>query len=344
MERRPLGRTGLEVSALGFGGAEIGYEGASLADVERLLGSALDAGLNIIDTAECYASSEELIGQAVSHRRDQFHLFTKCGHASGLPYPDWDPKLLEASIDRSLERLKTDRMDLVQLHTCSEELLRAGDVIAVLQKAREAGKTRFIGYSGDSQAARYAVECGAFDTLQTSVSFADQESITLTLPLAIERGVGVIAKRPIANAVWTRGTLTPDHYQYSYFQRLQTLGYDFLQTPDAASVALRFTLAQPAVATAIVGTKNPERWGQNARFLEAGPLPPEQIQAIRARWQEAAGPDWIGQGYRRPPPGSLEARQPSPIGMGEGRRTNKVSASPLNPSPACGGGELAQLR
>ena len=191
---------------------------------------------------------------------------------------------------------KRDRVDLVQLHTCSEEILRAGEVISVLQKARDAGKTRFIGYSGDSQAARYALECGAFDTLQTSVSIADQEPITLTLPLALERGVGVIAKRPIANAVWTKETLTADNYQYPYWHRLQTLGYDFLQTDEAVSIALRFTLAQSAVATAIVGTKNPERWGQNARLLDAGPLSPGQIQAIRARWQEVAQPDWTGQG------------------------------------------------
>jgi len=113
MERRRLGRTGLEVSALGFGGAEIGYQDASLDMVERLLGSALDAGLNVIDTAECYAGSEELIGQAVSHRREHFYLFTKCGHASGFELPDWDPKMLEQSIDRSLRRLRTDRVDLV---------------------------------------------------------------------------------------------------------------------------------------------------------------------------------------------------------------------------------------
>ena len=296
MEQRTLGRTGLEVSTLGFGGAEIGFEKASLADVERLLGSALDAGLNVIDTAECYADSEELIGQAVAHRRDSFHLFTKCGHASGLPYPDWNPKLLAASIDRSLKRLQTDRVDLVQLHTCSEEMLRAGEVIAVLQQARDAGKTRFIGYSGDSHAARYAIECGAFDTLQTSVSIADQEPMTLTLRLALERGVGVIAKRPIANAIWTKADVSPDNYQYPYWHRLQTLGYDFLQTGDAASVALRFTLAQPAVSTAIVGTKNPERWAQNAQLLDAGPLPPAQVEAILARWQEVAKPDWTGQG------------------------------------------------
>lgn len=296
MERRPFGKTGLEVSALGFGGAEIGYQNASLDTVERLLGSALDAGLNVIDTAECYAGSEELIGKAVGHRRDAFHLFTKCGHSSGLPGEDWDPKMLRASIDRSLERLGTDRVDLVQLHSCDEAKLRQGDVIAVLQEARDAGKTRLIGYSGDREAARYAVECGAFDTLQTSVSIADQQPITLTLPLALEKGMGVIAKRPIANAAWTKEEMPESEYAYPYFQRLQTLAYDFLRGPDAVSVALRFTLAQPGVATAIVGTQNPARWLSNARLLDAGPLPPAQVEAIRARWNEVAGADWAGQG------------------------------------------------
>ena len=295
MEKRTLGRTGLEISALGFGGAEIGYQNASLETVERLLGSALDAGLNIIDTAECYAGSEELIGRAVGHRRDQFHLFTKCGHASGLPYEDWDPQLLRESIDRSLTRLGTDCVDLIQLHSCGEDKLRQGDVIAVLLEAQEAGKTRFIGYSGDREAARYAVECGAFDTLQTSVNIADQQPLFLTLPLALENNVGVIAKRPLANAAWLRSDVPADDYSYPYWTRLQALGYDFLTASNAASVALRFTLAQPAVATAIVGTQNPERWLQNAKMLEAGPLSAGQIEAIQARWQAAAQGDWVGQ-------------------------------------------------
>ena len=295
MERRPLGKTGLEVSVLGFGGAEIGYQNAALDTVERLLGSALDAGLNVIDTAECYAGSEELIGRAVGHRRDAFHLFTKCGHSSGLPGEDWDLAMLRASIDRSLRRLGTDRVDLVQLHSCDEAKLRQGDVIAVLQEARAAGKTRFIGYSGDRAAARYAVECGAFDTLQTSISIAEQEPITLTLPLAVERGMGVIAKRPLANAAWTKDNMPESEYAYPYFQRLRTLAYDFLSGPDAVGIALRFTLAQPAVATAIVGTQNPDRWVANARLLNAGPLPPAEVEAIRARWSGVAGADWVGQ-------------------------------------------------
>jgi aryl-alcohol dehydrogenase-like predicted oxidoreductase len=294
MERRIMGKTGMEVSVLGFGGAEIGYESASPSDVEKLLGSALDAGLNVIDTAECYNNSEELIGQAVSHRRNDFFLFTKCGHAHGFDEPDWDIAMLEKSIDRSLKNLRTDCLDLIQLHTCSEEMLRQGDVIAVLQRARDAGKTRFIGYSGDRNDAKYAVECGAFDTLQTSLNIADQQPVDLYLGLAKERGMGVIAKRPIANAAWLAKP-EPGSYSYAYYERLQKLDYPFLKQDNSIGVALRWTLSQPGVHTAIVGTKNPARWQQNAALLNAGPLSDAELQAIQARWKEVAVDDWTGQ-------------------------------------------------
>ncbi len=298
MELRDFGRTGMRVTALGFGGAEIGFGNADLATVERLLNGALDAGLNVIDTAECYNASEELIGKAVGHRRDSFYLFTKCGHAAGLDLPDWDPRMLEQSIDRSLQRLRTDRLDLIQLHTCSEEQLRQGDVIAVLQKARDAGKTRFIGYSGDQDAARYAVDCGAFDSLQTSLSIAEQEPIELSVPYAAERGMGVIAKRPVANVAWRTPDAPPDNYSAPYWNRLKELDYPFLHgsLPEAVATALRFTLSVPGLSTAIVGTMKPERWQENAAYANQGPLSPQEYQAIRGRWAQAARPDWRGQG------------------------------------------------
>ncbi len=297
METRQFGKTDMRVSVLGFGGAEIGFEQASPEDVSALLTTALGSGLNVIDTAECYLASEELIGEAVSDRRKRYFLFTKCGHPERPGVEDWRKESLLDSIVRSLLRLKTDRVDLIHLHTCSEQDLRKGEVIAALQEAREKGYTRYIGYSGDSSAARYAVECGVFDSLQTSVSIADQESLELTLPLARERGIGVVAKRPIANAAWRYSEKPTNSYHQVYWERLQKLNYDFLKgdAKQAASIALRFTLSVPGVHTAIVGTKNPNRWRENAELLQAGPLPKEQFEAIRARWKEVADKSWIGQ-------------------------------------------------
>jgi aryl-alcohol dehydrogenase-like predicted oxidoreductase len=297
MEFRQFGKTDMKVSSLGFGGAEIGFEKATVDTVARLLGDALDAGLNVIDTAECYLQSEELIGQAAASRRREFFLFTKCGHPEGPYKEDWSPDSLLQSIRRSLQRLGTDRVDLVQLHSCSEAELRKGDVIAALQRARELGYVRYIGYSGDDQAARFAVGCGAFDALQTSLNITDQQAIDLTLPLARERGMGVIIKRPIANAVWRFAQKPENTYVQPYWERLQKLEYDFIKgdPKKTAAVALGFTLHCHGVHTAIVGTTKPDRWRENAALLESDPLPHEQFQAIRARWREVASPDWIGQ-------------------------------------------------
>jgi len=170
------------VSVLGFGGSEIGYERAGARTVARLLGTALDAGLNVIDTAECYEDSEALIGAALRSRRSEVYLLTKCGHPRGYGRGDWRAGSLLSSIERSLERLRTDRLDLIQLHSCELSDLRKGEAITALERARERGWTRYIGYSGDGEAARFAVECGRFDTLQTSVSIADQEALDLALP------------------------------------------------------------------------------------------------------------------------------------------------------------------
>ena len=298
MEKRQFGQTDMQVSVLGFGGSEI--RGHSLSDVDQLLGSALDAGLNVIDTAECYGDSEDLIGRAVAARRDEYYLFTKCGHAVGedLPdYPEWDPRLLEASIERSLRRLRTDHVDLLQLHTCSLDVLRQGDVIKVLEKAKRQGKTRYIGYSGTNENARYAIRTGAFDTLQTSVNIADQQSIDFTIPMAIERKMGVIAKRPIANAAWLDPNMDRNEYGYPYLERLQIVGYEFLQrgAEESLGTALRFTLSVPGVHVAIVGTAHPERYPQNVALIASGKLSDEDYQSIRARWEERADQHWLGQ-------------------------------------------------
>ncbi|QYK56502.1 MAG: aldo/keto reductase [Fimbriimonadaceae bacterium] len=294
MERRRLGRTGLEVTALGFGTSEIGFMMEPGADCGPLLNQALDDGLNVIDTAECYRDAEEKIGKAVSHRRDEFHLFTKTGHAAGLDGEDWSPKMMAEGIERSLRLLKTDRVDLVQLHSCSLDVLKQGDVIEVVQRAKDQGKSRFIGYSGDGEAAKWAAESGVFDTIQLSLSVCDQEAIDLVLPVTQANDLGVIVKRPVANAVWASPEPPESAYRKPYWDRLQKLAYPWAYRPEAAGTALRFTLFTPGVTTAIVGTTKPSRWRENAALLAQGPLPESEYHAVRSRWAEVAGADWVG--------------------------------------------------
>ncbi len=297
LEKRQLGKTDMKITVLGYGGAEIGFQNKDASLVSKLLNTALDAGLNLIDTAECYVESETLIGEAVSHRRGDYYLFTKCGHAwEGSGLESWDIRLLEQSIDRSLKRLKTDVIDLMQLHTCSEELLRRGEVIEVLNRAKSAGKIRYLGYSGDNESAKYAIECGAFDTLQTSINLFEQSALNVNLPLALEKNIGVIVKRPIGNAVWLQSEKPDNTYVLPYWERMKELDFGFAQGDlDAiAENALRFTLSSPGVTTAIVGTSNPERWVKNAEIVRRGALSKEEYEAIRARWKAVAKQDWIG--------------------------------------------------
>ena len=297
MEYRQFGNTDMRVSVLGFGGSEFGFHGVTQETATKLLNSAVDAGLNTIDTASAYLESEKLIGGAIANRRKDFYLFTKCGATDGFTRSDWSRAGILSQIEQSLRNLQTDYLDLIQLHSCSAETLREGEAIAALQEARERGWARYIGYSGDGQDARFAIETGAFDTLQTSLSIADQQSIDLLLPEARKRNMGVIAKRPVANAAWRTGKRPENAYYQPYYDRLVELNYDFLKLPlrEAVATALRFTLSQPSVHTAIVGTTQPERWQENAASLEAGALPEAEVQQIRRRWQEVADESWVGQ-------------------------------------------------
>lgn len=295
MEKRKFGKTDMEFSVLGFGGAEIGYNSnQTQADVDDLLNSALDAGLNVIDTAAAYKVSEELIGKAVGKRRNDYFLLTKCGALDAFTRFDWTKKGILETIETSLRNLKTDHLDIAQLHSCSAEILRQGDCIEGLQRAQEKGYTRYIGYSGDNEDAKYAIESDVFDSLQTSISIADQSPIGDNIPLAKSKGLGIIAKRPIANAVWRHKEKPADSYHHEYWDRIQKLKYDFLDKSleEATATALRFTLSIDGIDTLIVGTTKSNRWQENAKYVAEGNLSSEEFEAIRNRWKEAGGEDW----------------------------------------------------
>ena len=175
--------------------------------------------------------------------------------------------------------------------------MRKGEVIRAIEDAKRAGKTRFIGYSGDGDDAVYAIETGVFDALQISVSIADQEAIDRVLPLARKRGMGIIAKRPVANAIWLQSRVPSSDYSREYWDRLKQLDFDFLakSTADAFASALRFTLSVPGVHTAIVGTTKPARIAGNAEIASSPSLPKAEFDNIRARWLAVAKPTWFGQ-------------------------------------------------
>jgi aryl-alcohol dehydrogenase-like predicted oxidoreductase len=294
---RPFGRTGMDVSMIGLGGGQIGVQAVRQEDAGRLLNAMLDDGVNVLDTASAYGESEEFIGNTVAHRRSDYWLFTKCGDTKDLNLPNFDRAKMEHEIDRSLRRLKTGNVDLMLIHTCGKDKLEQGDVIDVVQRAKDQGKTRFIGYSGDSDNALYAIDCGAFDAIEISVSIADQEAIDRgILQKAREKGMGVIAKRSIANVSWKP---EPNDLQdiSQYQKRLLKLDYDFLREdlPRAVERALRFTLAAP-VDVALVGMRSIDHWKQDLAIVEKGPLPEEEFRAIRDRWREVCEASWVGVG------------------------------------------------
>ena len=311
MESLALGATGLPATPVGFGGAPFALLGIPASASDPLLGALLDLGVALVDTAACYADSEEAIGRAIGARRDEYTLVSKCGHKVGdVTEEEWSAELIAASIDRSLRRLCTDRIDVMLLHSCALEILQRGEALEALRRARAAGKIRFLGYSGDNEAATYAAEQPDVAVIETSISIADQHNIDGVLAVARRRNLGVLAKRPIANAAWKQPEQQPGFYRnYSgiYHERLarmgltlEELGYAGGGAPEAAwpELALRFTLSQPGVHTAIVGTTNPAHVAPNIAAAEKGTLPAAQVEAIRAafaRAEQAASEEWRAQ-------------------------------------------------
>src|SRR5512137_1198819 len=167
MQRRAFGQTGLDVPVLGFGAMQAGDPALGEDAAARILNLALDLGLTLIDTARSYGLSEERIGRHLARRRDEFVLSTKLGYdAPG--HPDWTYGCVVAGVDAARQRLGADVIDIVHLHSCSLDLLEAGEVARALEDCRAAGKLRVAAYSGDSLALRYAIASGEFGSVQAS--------------------------------------------------------------------------------------------------------------------------------------------------------------------------------
>jgi len=300
MEMRPFGKTGLQVSRLGIGLSEMGsrYSLGEAHKAARLLNLALDEGINFLDTAACYCNSEELIGSTIAARRGEYVLSTKCGHAAaGYAGRDWSAQTIRDSVERSLRRMRTDRVDVLLLHSCDLAMLRQGEAVRALQDAKAEGKARFIGYSGDNEAAEWAVESGIFDALQTSFNLVDQRARRKLFPLAEEKGMGVILKRPIANASWGR-RVSPTGYARIYWERAQQmekLGALPGAPGDGVALALAFALAYPEPSTLIPGTASLQHQRKNIALVNSlQPLHRDLVEELQRRF-DLLDDGWVQQ-------------------------------------------------
>lgn len=299
MLTRPFGTTGLTVSALGLGAGQVGQASVSEPEAARLLNGALDLGITLVDTATSYGLSEWRIGRHLASRRAEFVLSSKCGWPLGARHPQLasgdDPmsvRAASAAIDASLRRLRTDVIDIYHLHSNPLGEATSWVFVEALDAARAAGKVRVVAYSGENADLQQAIASERFGSVETSVNIADQHSVRDLLPPGIESGLGVIAKRPIANAPWRHDERPEGVYGVTYWDRLRQLAYDVDLAP--AEFALRFSAFAPGVSSAITGTANPDNLRANAETVEQGPLPREVLAHVAERWG-AVGRDWAGE-------------------------------------------------
>ena len=299
---RPLGRTKTDVTILGFGAMELrGLPRApdvSDEDLGRLLNAVLDGGINLIDTSPDYGRSEELIGRYVSHRRDEFFLASKCGCPIELPadatppYPhDYSPANVRAAVERSLTRLRTDRLDLVQVHMSpSRATLEANGTIETLKELQGEGKIRFIGMSGILPELPDQIAMGVFDAFQIPYSAVQRDHEDL-ITEAAAAGAGTLIRGGAARGAasdeknWSTAPLTQ---QAGVGQRnWQTAGIEDLLASSGMSrqeFILRFTLSHPALSTTIVGTSSLDHLKDNIAVAEKGPLPDDLYAEAKTRF------------------------------------------------------------
>jgi aryl-alcohol dehydrogenase-like predicted oxidoreductase len=298
---RALGRTGADVTILGYGAMELrgAGRGPEIADEDagRLLNAVLDGGINLIDTSPDYGRSEELIGSYIGHRRDEFFLATKCGcpmvEPADVPPPfphDYRSEQVRVNVERSLRRMRTDHLDLVQVHMSpSRNVLERDQTVQTLQALRDEGKVRFIGISGILPDLPDHIAMAVFDAFQIPYSAVQREHENL-ITEAADQGAGTLirggAARGAASAEknWRVGPLSQ---QPGRGQRLwDASGIEELLASAGVSpmeFILRFTLSHPGLSTTIVGTANPAHLAGNIALAERGPLPPDLYQEAKQR-------------------------------------------------------------
>jgi aryl-alcohol dehydrogenase-like predicted oxidoreductase len=320
---RSFGRTNLNVSEFGLGCARIG--GLFSRDPTYfvdLLSAAFDAGINFFDTSDIYSQgeSEKLLAQAFRHRRDQVVIASKGGYVlpsqrriaarlkpfvrpairllglsrhqlpgavRGALAQDFSPAYLRRAVEASLRRLGTDYLDLYQLHSPPTDVVEPGEWLQALETLKQQGKIRYYGVSCDSvDAARASLRHAGVSSLQVSISLLERAALDV-LPLALERGVGVIARECLANGLLVKHVAPEDMRSYCQTDEEATAKSDQIARFRSAAadndctltqLALQFVSGLEGVSVSLIGVSSTE---QLNALLSSG-LPPKDGRALGA--------------------------------------------------------------
>jgi aryl-alcohol dehydrogenase-like predicted oxidoreductase len=308
IETRPLGNTGEDVTILGYGAMELrGVPRGPVVEDETagaLLNAVLDEGINLIDTSIDYGRSEELIGRYIGHRRDEYFLASKCGCLLGSPPAgatppfahDYSGANVRAGVEQSLQRLKTDRLDLLQVHMSpSRQQMEVGGTVETLLALRDEGKVRFLGMSGILPHLTDHIAMGVFDVFQIPYSALQREHEEL-ITSAAGAGAGTLIRggaargAPAEDKAWSHGPLGLSEGEGQ--RRWESSGVEqLLGDMSRLEFVLRFTLSHPGLSSTIVGTANVGHLRSNVEIAEKGPLPADLYEPAIRRLAAVDGVD-----------------------------------------------------
>ena len=283
MIKRTLGKTGLEVTVLGHGAMEVRGEDVSEDEADRILNAVLDGGINFIDTAYDYGMSEERIGKFISRRRSEFFLATKCGCTIEKGHV-WTRENLLHNIETSLSRMKTDYVDIWQMHNPSVEEVRGEDLVKVMEEVKASGKVRHISISSTLPHITTYIGEGNLETYQIPYSalYREHEDV---IGVAADAGVGTIIRGGVEKG---EPGVSSREKKVNRWDTWEKAKLDDLLSPGESRTAflLRFTITHPGMHTTIVGTRNPDHLAENIKTMEVGELAADVYQEAKRRLDE----------------------------------------------------------
>jgi aryl-alcohol dehydrogenase-like predicted oxidoreductase len=293
VRRRRLGRTGLEVSEISLGTAELGMTYGIHAskptetEAAALLHQALDQGINLLDTARAYGDAEAIIGRNVGGRRNEYILLSKVAAAGR--------DTVREMVDWSLRELRTDRIDIMLVH-CGYGAAPDADTVSALVACQSAGKLRCLGASVyGEQAALAFIDAEWCECVEIAYSALDRRPEAAVLQRAAERDTGVIARSVLLKGALTpRSSLLPDAFRQLTDGAARVLAAMGVGSTELPGYAYRYALGHPAVASALVGASQPCELKAAIEAAQEGPLDGDVVMRIRNL--PLLGEEWLNPG------------------------------------------------